>query len=177
MCADCASECGVLNTSVLVKPRNGQSAFVHLATTAILPGSGIPGRMTGGTEDSEVGVGSSTAGGGNVDIKTKKDNISKKTPKVRLVDSVTKVRRRLSFFRSTDHKRSRARFPGPRPAVDNSEGVGCETKHSGMRGRLSMTNPIRRESRSIRPANRIRKWRRRVMSRAWYEWRAGTKKE
>lgn len=126
--ADCALSCSVLNTRVLVNRRKGQSAFVHLVTAETLSGSAVPGTASADTENSMVGIGWTIAGRSNADIKTMIDIVSKEKAKVGLGETMTKERRGRSVFRSKDHKRSRARSPSPRRAIEHSEIVNSGKK-------------------------------------------------
>lgn len=133
------------NSTLLVQPGKGRHSLHHRITIEALCKNGANCDDGCGKDNDEEN--NRNGGGDSKDVKHLNIQLKGRTPAK--ADSVKFQRRGRSLFRSTMHKRSRARSPGQRHGEDTGK----------VRG-------IRRESPSPEPARRKRNWVRKVMTRA-----------
>lgn len=159
---------GWVSTSVIVDRRNASSSLVHRVTAEALPQSTLNNATGIGSSSTEVVSHHRTH-------ESESDLVEPRLAIKNRADSLQKERRGRSLFRTKDHKRSRARSPGPRQVGRNGNVVGTGTGTGETRMGLSKMSWVRRESPSPQPAMRKRSWVRKVIPRAERERRAAVK--
>lgn len=137
------------NSTLLVQPGKGRASLHHRITIEALSRNGIHCDDDGCKNINDEDDGDDCGDDSGKENEVRHLNIQLRSkPGVR-ADSVKFQRRGRSLFRTTMHKRSRARSPGDRHGEDTGKVHG-----------------IRRESPSPRSGQRKRNWVRKVMTRA-----------
>lgn len=163
-------------TSVLINRRKGESAFIHIISAEVVPPSPSAATTKSNCDiNSNYGPPSETEV--SDDSRTRRDRSEMDLLRVGSTASVKNERRGRSFFRTKDHKRSRARSPGNRRMLENGVGLERVIGSTAIKIGQPRTPWIRRESPSPQPGTRKRTWRRKVISRVERERRAAVREE